>query len=234
MIKEHNHQVLLFDWDGTIIDSNQYKFHDAWLLVFADEPKKQEKVLQVLAHPEDRMLFRYGIVARVIEDEPGNTDLQGVTNSDHWIKSDSRITRYTERFAACMKDHRRMPAFPNAKQTLETLAEQGYTMYVVSGSSEATIDEQIELYGLDYFVGRFGNSNTKHAHFQTITKREHKSDPSHYVVIGDGTTDASLASKIECHFIGVANAYNKWGDTEIDFPVIHDIGDLPNTLEDLS
>lgn len=249
-VNENNKPILIFDWDGTIVDSNQFKFIDAWLSVFEGEEDKKEKFLEIWRNGGGS-LYRYALVAKVIaETESDQSDLKSVTNTDQWIRTDSRITKYTDRYSEILKDLGKMPIFENSKQALGSLKEKGHTMYVISGSAEDSIRKQIDFYGLDFFKGIFGNTDSKPNHFKTISKLEDNSDPENYIVIGDGELDLALAQHIGCRFVGIPNEWNGWakgylledvkGDAQlgahrvahgsvqgdIEFETINDIRDL--------
>lgn len=224
--------ILMFDWDGTVVDSNQYKLSGAWLATFEGEPEKQKAILEVLGNPETRKLYRYGLVARVISlTEDGNDDLKDVINTDEWIIADPRITKYTDKFAKLTQDHSMMPAFEDSYNTLKALSERGYTMYVVSGASVDTIKEQIRLYDLDFFKDVFGNFDSKPNHFKTISNIEGISDPLQYISIGDGKVDRDFAKEVGCRFIGIPCKWNDWKKGEMDFETIDSIGELLDLLE---
>ena len=232
MNTEKKKPTLLFDWDGTVVDSNEYKFNQVWVDTFEGEAEKQSKILEVLNNPETSKLFRYALVGRVLSaTEEGNEDLKDVLNDDKWLQNDERIIKYTDRFAELTKNHEKMPAFENSKNTLEALKERGYPMYVVSGAGVNTILEQAKLYNLEYFKDYFGNSDSKINHFKTISIIEGTTDPSDYVVIGDGYADFDLANKIGCRFIGIPCKWNDWKKGEMDFETIDNIGELLKLLE---
>ncbi|MFZ2484782.1 MAG: HAD hydrolase-like protein, partial [Minisyncoccia bacterium] len=121
---------------------------------------------------------------------------------------------------AARKQIREKGLFPGVKDTLENLYKEGYPMYIVSGGgTDQDLGEMAEDLDVSrYFRGIFGFgphgasliSFGKEENIKRVMALEQDSDPSHYIIIGDGETDKLFAEETGCRFIGIANRWNGW------------------------
>lgn len=232
-MENNDKPILLFDWDGTVVNSNDYKLDEAWRLTFQGEPEREQKIIEILNRPIGRQLYRYALIAMVIfETDPEQKDLEGVGNNDEWIREDERITKYSNRFAELLKDHTKIPPFEDSKKVLEELKNRGYKMYVVSGAGKEDIMQQANMHGLtEYFKEIYANDDSKPGHFEAIKILEGIDDPEKYIVIGDGPVDLTFAETIKSRFIGLPNRFNSWSKEGSDFEVIDNLSELLALLD---
>lgn len=201
-------KILLFDWDGTIVDSNHFKWVGAWQLVFEGEPDKQCAIEEVFRTPKGRVYNRWELVREtlILTDDP-SLDLEGEK-----LREDPRITKYTDKFRDILEtSYDSMPIFEKSSELLKNLKEDGYTMYVISNSATEGLKKMAKHFGvLDYFNNIYGLPASKWENFQIISQIEGTSNGEDFVYIGDGENDKALAEKIGCQFIGIANEWNGW------------------------
>lgn len=218
--------ILLFDWDGTIVDSNDFKWNGAWQLVFEGEEDKQKIIREVFTRPQGRVYNRWELVRETLF-VLGDEDLKDLEGED--LRSNPKITKYTDKFKevlATRYDH--MPPLLNAKDTLEKLHKDGYRMYVISNSEVGGLNHMAESLDLSkYFIEVMGLPNSKYQNFEEITLIEKTSDPKDYIFIGDGENDKALALKIGCRFIGISNKYNNWNnDSEMAGVAVNNLSEV--------
>lgn len=193
--------ILLFDWDGVIADSNDFKWTKAWNEVFENESQKKA-VANRLSTPEGRGLGRFELIKQVLEETSPTDSLE------------SEINRYAKKFSQVTKAGVvRAGLFAGAKETLENLLEDGYCIYTISGTQEEDLKYIVEQLGIaDLFCGIFGHPLDKFSQFKKITAQESTASGKNYTVIGDGLSDMKLAEQINCKFIGISNKWNGWSE----------------------
>lgn len=194
--------ILIFDWDGVIVDSNAWKWGGAWNKVFNTEPRLAELMQEILLKDIDKKLTRVELV-----DELFNRTNK--TNSPKYTKEE-----YLEHFGHAVRyGVSRIGLFPEAKEILQALHTGGYNMYVISATAKEDLDYISKELGVsDFFIEMYGSPGKKIEHAQDILKKEKKG--SQYVVIGDGEGDRGLSKQLNCKFVGVCNCWNNWKDDE--------------------
>ncbi len=217
IIYQMNKQVaLLFDWDGTIVDSNAWKWGGAWDEVFKDEPSLRALMKRVLLDDIDKLLNREQLITELFR----RASLSGIVpkmSAEVYVKHFGHIVR---------EGTIRKGPFLKAEETLNTLFSLGYRMYAVSATEQHDLEYTAEMLGLSkYFVSLCGAPPTKEVHAEHIRKREVSG--TQFIVIGDGENDRHLASNFNCPFVGIMNEWNKWQDETTLRYRIHNISELP-------
>lgn len=182
-------KVIVFDFDGTLIDSNQLK-HAAFFKLFPDDAHHVRTVREILARIGEAS--RYEILKEILTRLDGR---QAVLQSD--------VNELAERYNALVLDGaKQCPEMPGAAQTLKSLAP-AYRLYVSSTTPENSLKEIIRFRGWTaYFAGIFGYPHKKNATLRRILERENV-DRKAVLVVGDGETDREAASENGCHFLHV-------------------------------
>ncbi|MCH7529884.1 HAD family hydrolase [Patescibacteria group bacterium] len=220
-MKNDKNTILLFDWDGVIVDSNAWKWNGAWQKVFSDEPALAKIMMHAFSNDTDKILNRY----QLLDETFAHADKQGI--SPLHLKEE-----YADQFGKAVRGGVvRIGLFPGAKDILKQLHTAGYRMYVISATLQKDLEYIAhELGVMDYFVALYGLPGSKLEHTNTIRSCE-KTNAEH-IVIGDGDSDRELAKRIDCLFIGISNNWNKWhvGKTSIGIvvPRIDDILEILN------
>tara|TARA_B100000745_G_scaffold290355_1_gene229217 strand:- start:16467 stop:17102 length:636 start_codon:yes stop_codon:yes gene_type:complete len=207
--------VIIFDWDGVVVDSNAFKWKDAWEETFGEDQKKAARAVALLSTPEGRALNRYELIAKIA---PESSDLYQ--------------REIAERFSKVLQDGvTKINLMPGIREVIDSLKKKGFVMHVISATKEEDLIFQAKYFGVDsYFTSLFGNPRTKLENFNRIEDRyDHR-----YVVIGDGGSDYALAQAIGAEFIGVANKWNAWGEDEVMKKYIISIEDVPKKILNLS
>jgi phosphoglycolate phosphatase-like HAD superfamily hydrolase len=202
---EHMKPILIFDWDGTIVDSNGFKWGELWNMTFDDDDEKQRIVLDYLQTEEGRGLNRYQLIQKVLSDT-GEESVRGLDKEELLVNP--KILEYSNKFSEIMDNSISLiEPFEGVRKVLKDLKENGYKMYVVTAGGTLNVRKQVEHLGLsNIFVKVLGNPESKSENFEEISTKE----TGNYVVIGDGESDVRLAEYIGCKFIGIVNNWNGW------------------------
>ena len=189
-------RVIIFDWDGVIVDSNTFKWEEAWKKTFKKEKEKASLAAEYLSTPEGRALSRYELIEKIAPKS-----------------SKSYQNKIAEEFSNVLQQSvAEISLMLNIQNVLDFLQKKGYKMIVISATKEEDLKYQADYLNVSkYFTDLFGNPRTKIENFERIENlKKHQ-----YVVIGDGEGDYKLAKSIEAEFIGVENKWNNWGSDKV-------------------
>jgi len=182
-------KVIVFDFDGTLIDSNRLKY-DAFFKLFPDDAHHARTVREVLDQTGEAS--RYEIIEKILAGLGRRpTDLQGDVNA------------LADRYNIIVLDGaKRCPEIPGAEPALKSLAA-GYRLYVSSTTPESPLQEIIGFRGWSaYFAGIFGYPRKKSATLRRILEAENV-DAKAALVVGDGQSDRESARENGCPFLPV-------------------------------
>jgi len=234
-------QILIWDWDGTLVDSLGYKYVQIWKKVFEGEQEKQDSVLAFMKTSVGRSVTRYGLIAHALA-EVGELKSQDVAKADY--KERAIIEKYVERYKeGATEASVKAGLFPGVCEILSELKERDVVMYIISGGgNDGDLYKMSESLGVaSYFKGIFGfgmpesslASFGKLDNFERIKKAEEVEDISRYVVIGDSESDKLFAERVGCKFVGIANKWNNWNvGIEADKVITSSILDIPLILQE--
>lgn len=211
--------VLLFDWDGTIVDSNAWKWSGAWQEAFDGEPELFAVIERVLADDLDKKLSRIQLVEETLR-----------RAREKGISPKRTQKEYLDGFGRAVREGVvRIGLFPHAKEMLAQLSEEVYRMYVISATAQEDLEHTAVVLGVkNYFAGLHGRPGEKEEHAEAIRTQEPAG--ATFVVIGDGESDREAARNIKSQLIGIVNEWNGW---EADDSVVHkikNIAELPKVL----
>ena len=218
-MKDKKLPVLIFDWDGVIVDSNAWKWEGAWDEVFQAEPKLAELMQEILLKDIEKKLTRIDLVNELFNKISGE-DYPKYTKEEY-------ISRFGQTVRGGVV---RIGLFPEAKAVLRTLHESGYRMYVISATSKEDLDYLSKELGVGkFFIEIYGSPGKKIEHAQNILKND--DNDTQYIVIGDGEGDRKLAVELNSVFVGVTNQWNNWeNDNSLKYSISH-IGQVHNILK---
>lgn len=180
--------MVVFDFDGTLIDSNSSK-RDAFFELFADQDKQHPVVDEVLREYGEES--RYVILKKILIKLGEGDDRPRPTRVDELAE------RYNElAFQAASV----CPEMPGASEVLAQLFGR-YSLYVSSGTPVEPLRTLVVNRGwAKYFKDVFGYPSTKIESLNIIAKREVCGSAA-MLVVGDGSSDKSSAVAIGCRFL---------------------------------
>lgn len=186
--------VIVFDFDGTLIDSNQLKY-DAFFRLFPSDESTRRIVTKVLNESLEQS--RYVILRQVL-----------ARNSE--IKEESIIETEVQRLVGeynsiVLEGAKQCCEMPGAESLLRYLLSTGYRLYLNSTTPQEALDEIVRHRKWNgYFCGIFGFPNSKAAILRGIIRRE-SVEPEQVLVVGDRQSDLDSAEQAHCRFFRVAD-----------------------------
>jgi len=216
--------VLVWDWDGTLVDTIEYKYHKVWEGVFFGDKEKYKKAVDFLKTSEGKKMNRYGIIQNVLNAEEIDKEVS---------KYACRYKELSEKFVL------NKGVFSGTKEVLEDLYNKGYSMYIVSGGgTDEDMKRMAKEVGIaKYFKDIFGFSSEaskgfgKVENFKKIMEIESRNNLQDYIVIGDSISDYEFSKEVGTKFIGFLREYNKWEGYRDKLNLISDINFLDLKLK---
>jgi len=185
----------IFDFDGTLVDSNNIKFN-AFFQVTKNIPNSKKSLKQILQEPpgDRHAIFK---------------SLSDLLYSEYQISvNDKKLSdAYT---SICEEKVSSAQSIKGSEDSLEKLKLMGVKLFVSSATPEETLVNIINNRGISHFFdGIFGAPNTKEVHIQHVMKLFNLSS-SEVVYIGDSEADRLAARMLNCHFVGIGDDYSRF------------------------
>jgi len=189
-------RTIVFDFDGTLIDSNEIKL-SAFYEVTAHIPGAGAELDRIFQDPNRR--DRYDIFAA----------LQARLGSDA-----ANLTKaYGERCERVILDELEKS---HVTEILDKLKSEGRKLFIASATPEVNLVAMLDKSEL---VTRFEGIYARPAGKADILKRimeEHDLQTSEMVMVGDGEDDFRGAKEFGCRFIGIGRLFAGRADIVID------------------
>ena len=204
-------KIVVFDFDGVIVDSNYVK-RNAWFEIF---PASMELTRDEVEESLDRVKeTRYDILRDIFLKK-------GIAEEK---KLDTLVVQYAEKYDGAIQNG--MVLMPSVKEILPLLARERI-LYVNSATPTEPLRESVVRLGISqHFKDVLGRPADKAENLHLILGRE-KVTTDEICMIGDGEDDRQAADIIGCRFIGVQNEFNGWKEG-IGFPLISNFSMLPS------
>lgn len=219
-------RIIVFDFDGTLVDSNQIKL-DAYLVVFND-----------LFGEECEQIIKYTFGAsrrtrqEIIKDILVSLQKEKLIDfGDLKKETEKRVSKYGEIVERRIINSDGMPG---AFDLLWQLKYEGWNIYLNSGTPSAPlkkiIDTLIAAKKIPPLQGIFGRTEEKKELEMKIDNlnliaRIERIKSKNLIFVGDHSNDKEAAEQINCFFIGVINDYNCWASSDNFFAVEY-LGDI--------
>jgi len=185
----------VFDFDGTLVDSNPVKIGSFYEAARPLDPEGR-LVAEALARPDrgDRAEITAWLAERLAA--------QGrIGDAEVAATADALCRRYTrlceEGIAACAE-------IPGAEAALRALSERGIPLFVNSGTPTEPLRRAVSGRGL---AGRFravwGAPGTKVENLERCAAAA-GAGPDEVLFVGDGEDDRAAAGRVGCHFVGIS------------------------------
>jgi phosphoglycolate phosphatase-like HAD superfamily hydrolase len=200
-------RCIVFDFDGTLVESNQIK-RQTFFELASEFDDGMRLMTDVMSEAADRE--RYWIFARFAAALPGQADAKTLAD---------RYTRTCQERIACA------PEIAGAKASLECLRAEGKLLFINSATPVEPLTRLVRLRRMDaLFEGIYGSPTKKHENLEVI-RSKHGLTPDEILVVGDGESDRASAKTLGCHFVAVDSAEN---DFTVEPPYrIPDLTGLP-------
>ncbi len=215
----NKYSLLVFDWDGTLIDSKAQIVNcmQSTILSFELESRSDTQISDIIGLGlEEAIRSLYpDISAKIIT---------------------QTAQAYREHYLT--KDKTPSPLFEGATEVLNTLRDSGYGLAVATGKSRRGLDKGLIDTGLsDYFpITRCADETRSKPHPQMLEEIlvDFNTEPSKTLMIGDSEYDLQLANNTKVD--GLAVSYGVHGLMRLlkEDPVgfVDDIKQLPQWLVD--
>ena len=188
-------KIIVFDFDGTLVDSNRLK-HDAFFEVFPADEHHARTVQRVLSELNEQSRF---VILEVILQRLGLKKGAGLGR-----KVKELADRYNEIVISGAKN---CPEMPAAETVLKSLSGR-YRLYLSSMTPDKELKEIVRFRNWSgYFEDIYGYPHQKSATIQQIMEREN-AGPGQVVVVGDGNSDRQSADANACCFVQVTPDFN--------------------------
>lgn len=199
-------KVVVFDFDGVIVDSNHEK-ENAFYRLFDGHPHiSRELVADVLVRNVGTRLdilrdifvrsgAPAGEIARLVDESAARFDAM-----------------VQERISA-------RGLAPGAQEALEDLNKKNLCLYINSATPVSALQTTVGHLGIaDRFKAVHGAPPTKEENLRAIMAREGV-EGHEVAVVGDGEGDMLSAGACGAHFIAIDSGFYPWGGNP-DFPVV--------------
>ena len=184
-------KVIVFDFDGTLIDSNQLKY-DAFFKLFPSDDLHKKIVTEVLSEILEGS--RYVILRETIKRR--NTEMnEGELDNNVQVLAAKYNVIVADGAKHCKEK-------PGAKEVLESLSKR-YNLYLNSTTPETSLKDIVKHRKWEnYFCDIFGYPNDKTLVLLDIIKTE-SINPDELLVVGDGKSDMDSSKRTGCKFFPI-------------------------------
>jgi phosphoglycolate phosphatase-like HAD superfamily hydrolase len=215
-------RCVVFDFDGTLVDSNEIKRRGFFEVVSPFDPEGATVREALQRFPEGD---RYTIAREIAKALAMRGELPDSSDVD------ARARQVAEAYTArCEAEIARCPEIPGASAALESLRAEGMPLFVSSGTPSVALRRLIGLRGLDrYFSGVYGSPGGKLANLRSI-QRSLRASERQVVLVGDSEDDRIAAEAFGCRFVGIVRPDSR-RFTRAPEHTITSLGALPDLLD---
>lgn len=186
----HGVKVIVFDFDGTLVRSNQLKY-DAYFKLVSPKLWPAAIIENVLRKHFEKS--RYAIIEKILKD----TNFRG--------NMADRVSELSEQYNNIVLSGVKDCSLTDGSLNLLNYSLGRYRVYLSSTTPEAALKEIVSYKKLDrFFVRIFGYPNRKTVTVATIIAQENVA-PDELLVVGDGKSDRKSAQENGCRFYHVSD-----------------------------
>ena len=187
-------KVIVFDFDGTLIDSKQLKY-DAYFQLFPVDDQHTRIIREVLSRIYEQS--RFVIIEEIVK------RLRTAKGCEPAFEVAGLADRYNE---IVLGGAKMCPQMPAAQGVLKSLHRR-FRLYVSSTTPDSALKEIIRFRGwCSFFKDIFGYPHQKTATLHNIIKRE-KVGATEVLVVGDGESDRRSSVEAGCAFVHVSEDF---------------------------
>ncbi|AHK78847.1 HAD family hydrolase [Ectothiorhodospira haloalkaliphila] len=213
------YQLLIFDWDGTLMDS-------IGRIIACLQGSISALKLETRPPDELRHVIGLGMREAIVDLYP---------QADDALIRDFTAA-YRERFLHT--DNTPAPLFPGVTDLLDDLAEQGYWLAIATGKSRAGLDRVLKDTRLEkrFLATRCADESFSKPHPQMLESLldELGVAPSDALMIGDSNLDLLMAVNARTQGLGVTSGVHDARELWLHQPraVLNGVGQLPAWLRE--
>jgi len=217
-------KTLVFDFDGTIVDSNKLKDR-VYFELFPLANEKSKDLIGKISKGSRKT--RYQIIREI---------LCALKFEDIEKETENYAQKYGE---IVEKGIVESGGAPNAFEGLWFFHNNKYVLYLLSGTPLGPLRQTVEKLVLKGKIptfkkiyGRVDDKDERLFKEQVIAEiiKTESVRSEEIALIGDGPSERDVALKTGCVFIGISNESNNW-KTNNDFPVITDFKELQSLIK---
>ncbi len=188
-------KCVVFDFDGTLVDSNEIKTHSFYEIVRAYDPDGTVVAAVLGRRPAGD---RFHITREIAHDLMARGALPPGPGIEDWAQAWAEA--YTDQ---CEQAIATCPEMPGATHALDALSKQGLALFLNSATPLQALTPIVRRRSLArYFQRLYGSSQSKVENLQHIQKIAATSK-AEMIFVGDGEDDRWAASAFQCRFVGV-------------------------------
>ncbi|BAZ94210.1 hydrolase [Thiohalobacter sp. COW1] len=197
-------KLLVFDWDGTLMDSEAQ-------IVSCMQAAAADLALPERRPEEIRDIIGLGLkeaVTRLYPDD-GETLVEALSDRyrQHWLGQLETST-----------------LFPGVVETLQLLKEEGFLLAVATGKGRAGLDRSLAMTGLDtvFHTTRCADETRSKPHPQMLHEimQELGATSVQTAMIGDTEYDLAMARNAKAHPVAVSYGVHEWERLQRHAPVV--------------
>ncbi|MEK7067362.1 MAG: HAD hydrolase-like protein [Patescibacteria group bacterium] len=203
-------RVLVFDFDGVLVNSNRLK-QRAFFNLFSSDTKTAPIIKKIL-HEAPVNWTRFEILKEIF-----------VKLGCAFYSIQKLVDEYELKYRTAVRDEiLAQGTISGVCELLEERQRNGRRLYINSATPCLALAELVV--GLDirkYFERIYGKPPTKAENLADIMRRENAT-ANDCAFIGDGKEDRSSAEAFGVFFVGIGNEWNGWTNAE-QFPVVKNV-----------
>lgn len=215
-------QTLIFDWDGTLHDTES---------LYGESLRQTLKWLEtqgydVPADQSDARFRQYLGINAVDMWKDFMPQLPDLMKEECSRRTGENIVRLIQAGKARM--------YPQAMETLRELRDMGYRLVILSNCKVSYMDAQRTFFGLDevmedyYCCGAY-DFRPKEEIFPYIQRKF----PGDYCMIGDRASDRRVAEIHDIHFLGCVYGFGELNEIQGGDGILNAVTELPDKLATL-
>ncbi len=220
-------KVVVFDFDGVLVDSNSLKRGAFYDLLVGIHGITKKMVDDTWAEIDGQNKTRFEFI-RVVFSKIGKSggELEGM------------VKDYSEKYDEIVqKGIKSSGLITGAWETLENLSKTHH-IYIDSATPDGNLQKTADMLGIRKFfkgihgkevMGFFTSKDSKKTILKKIMELE-KVSGGEVLFVGDGEADREAAEAYSCRFIGIANDFNGWTDHE-KFKTIRSVAELTQNMD---
>jgi phosphoglycolate phosphatase len=190
-------KVLVFDFDGTLVDSNNIKYEAYFKLFPADDPYKSIIKEVLRTDFEKSRFFIINKICQIINET--------LFNNSNKFDQNELFQEYSDYVLDGVK---KCPEITGATNLLKFLKDK-YRLYLSSTTPETFLREILTYRDIQkYFVEIYGYPKVKNAVLKEIMEKESIDNSKALLVVGDGKTDEESAKFNFANYLKVEPSIN--------------------------